>query len=80
MAETAQKKIWDDFVVAHQIAESGVPLFATEALNVLTKQVGKTYIRQVLRRSDEMEALIEKECGRLVLDWELVARQFDGLI
>ena len=80
MAETAQKKIWDDFVVAHQIAESGVPLFATEALNVLTKHVGKTYIRQVLRRSDEMEALIEKECGRLVLDWELGAKQFDGLI
>ena len=80
MAKLKMKQLWSSFIAKHNIISDGVPLFATAGLCVRTKQVGKTYIRNVLERSTVMEALVETECDKLIADWHTGKRSYDGLI
>ena len=80
MAKLKMKQLWSSFVAKHNIISDGVPLFATTGLCVRTKQVGKTYIRNVLERSTVMETLVETECDKLIADWHTGKRSYDGLI
>ena len=53
-----KQAIWDKFCSRFSIAETCVPLFATDAEgNVQHKPVGKDQ-RPILKRSDECEAMI----------------------
>jgi len=64
-----------------QICKNSVPLFKhSEDLNVETKTIGKTTIRQILCRSDEMNGMILRETDILTEDWNCQADDFDGLI
>ena len=80
MTSIPAQQIWNNFVNAHSVNNDGVPLFSTDGDKVVTKQVGKTYIRDVLKRSSAMEALVEEECDKLVKDWQDGAKRYDGLI
>lgn len=73
--------IWNNFCNAHQIANNGVPLFATNGdRNVLTKGIGIKNKRFVLARHEEMEKLILKETDLLNSDWRSKTHEYDGLI
>jgi len=80
MTGVPAQQIWNNFLEAHSITIGGVPLFTTVGDRVVTRQVGKTYIRNVLERSSAMEALVEEECDKLVKDWHEGTNRFDGLI
>ena len=80
MTSIPAQQIWNNFVNAHSVNNDGVPLFSTDGDKVVTKQVGKTYIRDVLKRSSAMEALVEEECDKLVKDWQDGTKRYDGLI
>ena len=80
MASANVMNIWSTFVAKQNIIANRVPLFATEGLSVRSKQVGKTYVRNVLERSALMEALIINESDKLLYDWEQGTNRYDGLI
>lgn len=75
-----KQAIWDKFCSRFSIAETCVPLFATDAEgNVQHKPVGKDQ-RLILKRSDECEAMILSITDLLVDDWEDRTNQFDGML
>ena len=75
-----KQAIWDKFCTRFSIAESCVPLFATDADgNVQTKTIGKDQ-RPILVRSDDCESMILSVTSLLVDDWENNAHQFDGML
>ena len=58
--------LWDRFCKEHEIGETGVPLFACDAIaRVACAPFGKDG-RLILRRSAEMEALMVREAGRVI--------------
>jgi hypothetical protein len=58
--------LWDRFCAEHQIAEAGVPLFASDSDGrVASTSFGRDG-RLVLRRSPEMEALIVREVRKIL--------------
>jgi hypothetical protein len=75
------RQIWNQFCTTHNIATTKVPLFETSSnLDVKTKQIGKTKLRNILCRSPEMNTLIRSECAKLIDDWKQKAFAYDGLI
>ncbi len=61
-----KQAIWDKFCTRFSIAESCVPLFATDADgNVQTKTIGKDQ-RPILMRSDDCESMILSVTSLLV--------------
>jgi hypothetical protein len=75
-----KQAIWDKFCSRFSIAETCVPLFATDAEgNVQHKPVGKDR-RQILLRSLECESMILSVTDLLLDDWTNKANQFDGML
>ncbi|QWV96095.1 hypothetical protein KP005_11960 [Geomonas nitrogeniifigens] len=75
------RDIWQQFCLAQQIRNTGVPLFETsEEGRVSTTTIGTENCRHVLLRSKEMEALIVRETDKLVSDWRSGSKEYDGLI
>lgn len=72
--------IWDRFCSDFNVAETCVPLFATDRDgNVLHRLIGKNQ-RPVLMRSPEMDELILSTTDRLIEDWEQRTHRYDGMI
>jgi hypothetical protein len=62
--------LWERFCQEHRVFETGVPLFASDAAGrVISTSFGKD-ARLILRRSDEMEALVLREVDRVLSDAE----------
>jgi hypothetical protein len=75
-----KQAIWDKFCSRFSIAETCVPLFATDADgNVQIKSIGKDR-RPVLMRSPDCESMILSVTDLLVDDWANKAFQFDGML
>ena len=71
--------LWKRFCFRMQIAENAVPLFECDnSLRVSVHQVGRNK-RLLLKRSPEMEGMIESQVDCLINDWR-ETREFDGLI
>ena len=71
--------LWNRFCVRMQIAANAVPLFESDnSLDVSVHQVGRNE-RLLLKRSPEMEGVVESHVECLINDWR-EAREFDGLI
>lgn len=75
------QKLWSDFCNKHTIKANAVPLFETKVdLDVVTKLIGKTKQRPVLKRSQEMESAMRLECSKLVSDYDAGCFNYDGII
>lgn len=75
------KAIWDKFCAQYDVVNSCVPLFAVgQDGNVRTKTIGRDHEREILMRSEEMDAMILSVTDRLVEDWHSRSRQYDGMI
>lgn len=75
------QKLWSDFCNKHTIKANAVPLFETKVdLDVVTKLIGKTKQRPVLKRSQEMESAMRLECSKLVSDYDAGRFNYDGII
>ena len=74
--------IWDRFSARFAIADTCVPLFATDSEgNVQTREIGRMPPRPVLRRSEPMESLVVQIAERLIDDYNNPgARKFDGML
>src|SRR5262245_59831585 len=76
----AVQEIWDRFCARFSIAETCVPLFATDTDgNVEHRPWGKDQ-RLFLKRSAECEAMILSATDRLLDDHRSGARHFDGML
>jgi hypothetical protein len=74
-------KIWNQFCERHNVSNTWVQLFETlPDGTVLTKQIGSSNVRYVLKRSNAMEALVRCECAKLISDWKNNTQIYDGLI
>lgn len=81
MSMQQHKALWDRFCARYGVLESWVPLFDTAADGtVLTKQIGRTAPRRVLKRSQAMENLVRQECAKLIADWKSRINAYDGLL
>jgi hypothetical protein len=74
--------IWDKFCAQFSVVESCVPLFAIDPdANVQCKTIGRGHHqREILMRSEEMDAMILSVTDRLNEDWHSGSHQFDGMI
>ena len=73
------REIWTRFCDEYGIGQTAVPLFATAGEYVRTRTHGERS-RQLLVRSDEMEALVEAEAGRVIEDFRSGENKLEGLI
>jgi hypothetical protein len=75
------RQIWNRFCERHNVPGTWVPLFNTSPNGtVLTKRIGNTRVHNVLRRSDDMEAVVRRECAKLTSDWQEKTSIYDGLL
>ena len=64
-----------------KLATDSVPLFdVDENLRVGVHEVGKRGLRLLLKRSPEMEEMVEGATDQLVRDWRMGDSEFEGLI
>ncbi len=78
---TRHGQIWKDFCERHNVYRTWVPLFQTSSNGaVITKQIGKTNMRNILPRSEAMGSLVRHECEKLISDFDTKQFFFDGLI
>ena len=75
-----KREIWDRFCVEHSIADQAVPLFQSTGGVVKTFMHGEGEGRCLVRRSEEMEALIVREVTRVLEDYDSGSDLFEGLI
>ena len=82
MSAQSAQRIWNGFCERFSITKECVPLFeSTGNGTVATKTIGKAAsARAVLARSAEMEAMLLREAGKLLEDWESKRHKLDGLI
>ena len=75
-----KQAVWDKFCARFNVAESCVPLFATDPDgNVQHKPIG-TDQRLILKRSEECDAMILSVTDPLVEDWKAGAHLLDGML
>ena len=71
--------LWNGFCEEHGVAEKGVPLFKCDGLRVEIISYGRNN-RFILRRSEEMEALVINEVEKVLLDFKEGGNFYEGLI
>lgn len=77
---TTREEIWQKWANRYIDTESPIPLFETdENLNAEFKHYGNDD-RQILKRSEEMEALVRGEGRKVINDWHTTDDTYDGLI
>jgi hypothetical protein len=75
------RDIWNRFCLRHDVCCTWTPLFdVSEKGVVLTKTIGITRSRKILKRSDSMESLVRHECKKLINDWKDKSFLYDGMI
>jgi hypothetical protein len=75
------RQIWKQFCDLQNVQGTWVPLFATTPDGTVnTREIGRTNIRPILCRSDDMEELGRCECAILIDDWTTLEAKYDGLI
>jgi len=80
MDKNEKIKLWDNFCIKNNVSYNKAPLFDSSDLIVQTKNIGKTSIRKVLKRSKEMEDLVIREKNLIVDDFKKDTKIYDGLI
>lgn len=76
-----RKTLWNDFCHRQQIIDKSTHLFDTDDESfVRVRQVGKTSSRNILSRSESMEAQVISQTNILMEDIAHGNDQFDGLI
>lgn len=75
-----KQNIWDRFCDRYNVAVEAVPLFDVSDGVVQTVPAGTALDRLLLRRSGEMEELLEREIDRVVGDFERGGSGYEGLI
>ena len=77
---TTREEIWQKWADRYIDTENPVPLFETdENLNAAYKNYGNDN-RRILKRSEEMEALVREEGRKVINDWYTTDDTYDGLI
>jgi len=77
---TTREEIWQEWTNRYVDTENPIPLFETdENLNAEFKQYGNDD-RRILKRSEEMEALIRGEGRKVINDWHTTDDTYEGLI
>lgn len=77
---TTKKELWDEWTDHYINTENPIPLFKTdENLTVQYKHYGQNN-RRILKRSEEMEALLRQEGRKVINDWSTTDDTYDGLI
>ena len=77
---TTKAEIWQIWTERYLNTANPTPLFATDdSLSVEYKHYGKDD-RRILKRSDEMEALVRAEGRKVINDWSTTDDTYDGLI
>ncbi len=75
----SKEKIWNDFCLKNRVFDGAVPLFEESSGLVQTFQYGKNK-RTLLKRSEDMEALVSNEVKRLTDDFEARTNLYEGII
>jgi len=66
---TTKENIWQEWTGKHVDTENPTPLFETDDdLNAQFKHYGKDD-RRILKRSEEMETLVQGEGRKVINDW-----------
>ena len=77
---TTIEEIWQKWADRYIDTENPIPLFETdENLNAEFKDYGNDD-RRILKRSEEMEALVRGEGRKVINDWHTTDDTYDGLI
>ncbi|SEA10854.1 hypothetical protein SAMN04488065_1880 [Haloplanus vescus] len=77
---TTKEEIWQEWIGRYIDTENPIPLFETdENLNSEFKYYGNDD-RRILKRSEEMEALVRGEGRKVINDWHTADDTYDGLI
>lgn len=75
-----KRNLWNEFCEKYQVISIGVPLFQTiDNVKVDVFPYGANG-RLMLKRSDEMEALVRQQSAIVVNDYQRGTNQYDGLI
>src|SRR5258708_34202662 len=73
--------LWRSFCQRYRVSEESVPLFeCDESGFVLTKEIGISRRREILKRRSAMEALMRKEVAKVVEDHKAATALYDGII
>ncbi|MDS0221039.1 hypothetical protein NDI54_06725 [Haloarcula sp. S1AR25-5A] len=77
---TTKENIWQEWTGEYVETKNPIPLFETDDdLNAHFKNYGKDD-RRILKRSEEMEALVREEGRKVINDWSTSDDTYDGLI
>ena len=77
---TTREEIWQKWADRYIDTENPIPLFETdENLNPEYKNYGNDD-RRILKRSEEMEALVREEGRKVINDWHTTDDTYNGLI
>lgn len=77
---TSKKEVWQEWADRYLDVDNPTTLFQVdEQLNVQYKNYGKND-RRILKRSEEMEALVRREGRKVINDWSTADDTYDGLI
>jgi len=71
--------LWDDFCRKNSILDKGVSLFECDGMHTEVLSYGKDN-RSILKRSQEMEALVIHEVERVITDFNKGTNVYEGLI
>lgn len=74
-----KKRLWNDFCKEHRIYDDGVPLFEETDRLVSTFPFGQDG-RLLLKRSEDMDALITSQVQKVINDFNNKGSLYDGLI
>ncbi|KAB8145728.1 hypothetical protein F8S13_01210 [Chloroflexia bacterium SDU3-3] len=72
-------KLWTDFCDDNGVLQKSVPLFSQQDMRVETQPYGLDH-RLILKRSEEMEALVIEQAEEVINDYKHEMQIYDGLI
>ena len=75
----SKSKIWNDFCLKNKVFTNSVLLFEEDSESVQTFRYGKNE-RLLLKRSEEMEALLSAQVKTLTEDYESASHNYEGII
>lgn len=79
--DCSRLSLWRSFCQRYRISEESVPPFeCDEGRFVLTKEIGISRRRKILKRSPAMDALMRKEVAKVVEDHKAATALHDGII